>query len=199
LLTELSSLVRTATDALEGYEYTRALDRTETFFWSFCDDYLELVKSRRYGDQGPEGAQSANAAMQVTLSALLRLFAPYVPFVAEEAWSWWHTGSVHQAAWPEAGEIDALIGAGPATTGVLAVAVEVLASVRRAKSEAKVGLKAAVAAAEVRDTPERLAALALVEADVRAAGNIQTLPVAPAEAFTVTVTFAPAGSGGERA
>ena len=70
------------------------------FFWDFCDDYLELVKSRRYGDFGAEGAASANSAMLVALSTLLRLFAPFLPFVTEEVWSWWQPGSVHRATWP---------------------------------------------------------------------------------------------------
>jgi valyl-tRNA synthetase len=193
LLARVAELVTEATTALDSYEYTRALDRTESFFWSFCDDYLELVKARRYGDHGPEGAQSANAAMRATLAVLTRLFAPYLPFVTDEVWSWWQTGSVHTAMWPTVDEVQALQSA-PADAATLAVAVEVTAALRRAKSEAKVGMKAAIARAVVRDTAERLAALDAVRTDVCAAGNVRELVLEAAETFSTEVTFeAPAG------
>ncbi len=193
LLAGLVALIADATAALDRYEYTRALDRTESFFWSFCDDYLELVKARRYGDHGPEGAQSANAAMRATLSVLTRLLAPYLPFVTEEVWSWWQAGSVHTAAWPTVQEIHALV-AEPGDAAALAVAVDVTGALRRAKSEAKVGMKTPIARAVVADTAERLAALETVRRDVAAAGNVGELVLEDAAAFSVAVTFeAPAG------
>ncbi len=100
MLTKLAKLVDEATSDLESYNYTRALEHSEGFFWFFCDNYLELVKSRRYGDHGEAAAGSANSALLAALSTLLRLFAPFLPFVTEEVWSWWQPGSVHRATWP---------------------------------------------------------------------------------------------------
>src|ERR1041384_557283 len=134
MLSALASLVDEATTNLEGYDYARVLERTESFFWAFCDDYLELVKARRYGDFGADGAASANSAMLVALSALLRLFAPYLPFVTEEVWSWWQPGSVHRSTWPTPAEVVAPIGG--EDVGAVAVfkdAQTALADVRRIK------------------------------------------------------------------
>src|SRR5581483_11099960 len=105
MLRQLAALVREATEAFESYDYARVLQRTETFFWRFCDDYLELVKGRRYGDQGQAGAASANSALAAALSVLLRLLAPFLPFVTEEVWSWWQDGSIHTSPWPTLDEL----------------------------------------------------------------------------------------------
>ena len=171
----------------------RPLERTEAFFWSFCDDYLELVKSRAYGGQGDEGAASANRALTLALSSLLRLFAPFLPFVTEEVWSWgsgaqWPEGSVHRAGWPDAGELAAGAGGDPLA---LEVASAVLAEVRKAKTAAKASMRADVARTVVRDSPDRLAALAQVEADVRDAGRIAELVAEEAGSFSVEVELIP--------
>jgi valyl-tRNA synthetase len=190
MLTELAAIVDEATASLEEYEYTRVLDRTESFFWGFCDNYLELVKSRRYGDLGEEGAQSANRAMQAALSVMLRLFAPYLPFVTEEVWSWWHTGSIHTAPWPSSADLAQIAAPDPAAAACLKVAFDVLGEVRRAKSESKRPMKSPIARAVVRDTAERLAHLESARADVCAASYIQFLALEPAESFSVAIEFA---------
>jgi len=192
MLTELATLVDEATASLEEYEYSRVLDRTEAFFWSFCDNYLELVKSRRYGDQGEPAAQSANRAMQVAIAVIVRLFAPYLPFVTEEVWSWWHTGSIHRTAWPSSRDLAELAPPDPAAAACLTTAVSVLGEIRRAKSEAKRPLKAVVARADVRDTPDRLKRLEPARADLLAAANVQSLVLEPADEFSVTIEFAEA-------
>jgi valyl-tRNA synthetase len=194
LLTMLARVVEESTQDLDGYNYTRALERCETFFWSFCDDYLELVKGRRYGDQGAALAASANGALLSALSVMLRMFAPFLPFAAEEVWSWWRPGSVHTSRWPEAGELlSACEPRGEHEHGVRALhfASQVLGAIRKKKSEEQRGLKTAVARAVIRAPKPDLTLFADVERDLRAAGLIQQLETADSESFQVDVELAP--------
>jgi len=191
MLSRLSDVVDEATVAFEGFDYARALERTEAFFWSFCDDYLELVKTRAYGDPTQPGPASARSALALALSTLLRLLAPFLPFVTEEVWSWWQPGSVHQAPWPEPGELtDPGAGGDPA---VLEVVSEVLGQIRRAKTGAKRSMRAPVAVLTVTDGPERLAALARAEDDLRDAGGVVDLVTHQGDEATVDVVLADEG------
>jgi valyl-tRNA synthetase len=198
LLARLATIVEEATQCFEDYDYTRALERSETFFWWFCDNYLELVKGRRY-DPDPQVAASVARALRLALSTFQRLFAPFLPFVTEEVWSWWQEGSVHRAPWPRAQELLSEIdGDGPPSDGApdgrraredeaLTVTAEVLREVRKAKSEARSPMRAPVARVLVRDTSARLQALELGLGDLRAAGAIEQLEPMESEEFTVEV------------
>jgi valyl-tRNA synthetase len=167
MLAELARVVEAATKAFDGYDYTRALEAAETFFWTFCDDYVELVKDRAYGVRGEAGAASANAALATALSVQLRLFAPFLPFVTEEVWSWWQEGSVHRAPWPTADELAGGAGGDPALLASVGLA---LSELRKAKSERKVSMRTELASAAV-SGPGVAAAAAAVD-DLRAAGRV---------------------------
>ncbi|MFQ1000778.1 valine--tRNA ligase [Modestobacter sp. SSW1-42] len=170
LLASLAQVVEEATAAMEAYNYTRALEVAETFFWSFCDDYVELVKTRAY--QTDAAAVSAQATLALALSVQLRLFAPVLPFVTEEVWSWWQSGSVHRALWPTASELPT-----GGDTAVPVVAADALAAVRKAKSEAKQSMRADVASATVTAPAAQVPLVEAVRPDLVAAGRIAELTV----------------------
>ena len=184
MLGGLANLVEEATKAFEGYDYARALERTEAFFWSWCDDYLELAKDRAYAG-GPRGA-SATTALRTALAVLLRLFAPALPFVTEEVWSWWQRGSVHRAVWPTP---DGLRVHGPIDLTVFTTATQILSQVRKAKSTAKASLKAPVARIVIRDSHERVRALQRAVCDLKAAGSIADVDIDVGQP-SVSVEFA---------
>ena len=116
-----------------SYDYSRALDAIETFFWHFCDDYVELVKGRAY-----TGDASAKAALATALSTLQRLLAPFLAFATEEVWSWWQDGL---GAPPAVAARRSALGGDPL---VFDVAADALAQVRKAKTEAKRSLRTTV-------------------------------------------------------
>jgi valyl-tRNA synthetase len=177
MLTELSTVVDAATAALDRYDHTTALDATERFFWTFCDDYIELVKERAYGDNA-----SARAALGTALSVLLRLFAPYLPYVTEEVWSWWREGSVHRAPWPTE-----RFHGDPA---ILATTAEALRQIRRAKSERNLSMRTEVAEAVIRGPAVDLDRIDAACKDLRAAGRlVEVTLVRAGDDLEVSCTF----------
>jgi valyl-tRNA synthetase len=189
----LAVLVDEVTRAFEEYDYARALQRTEAFFWRFCDDYLELVKGRRYGEQGAAGAGSANAALEAALSTMLRLFAPFLPFVTEEVWSWWQEGSIHRATWPSGSDLLSLVTDNSDETrdrdqAAYQWATDVLFEVRKQRSEAKQPLKVPITSVSVTAEAGVAGLMPLVEADLRAALRVQAFQTSVGEPRAIVVT-----------
>ncbi len=191
MLRRLADLVRSVTTSLEAYDYAAALRDTETFFWMFCDDYIELAKRRRAGE-GP-GAASACRASSAALATLLRLFAPFLPFVTEEVWSWWKQGSIHKAPWPDAAEIEALID--PAVSDAAFVhASEITALIRHKRSTMNLGFSIRVRAKDLTLTSIHSEVWPVIERDVLAGNNVvdATVQVVPSGALDVTLEAVPA-------
>ena len=175
MLAQLAETVAAATSAFEEYDYARALEIAERSFWNWTDDYVELVKTRAY-DDGP-AAESAHAALQLALSIYLRLFAPFLPFVTEEAWSWWRDGSVHRASWPQPEELRGVVG----EPGVLDAVSSILGEVRRAKSDAKTSMRTEVELVEVTADTETVGLAKQAEDDLLAAARAASITYADGE------------------
>jgi valyl-tRNA synthetase len=175
--------------AFDSYDHTKALELAEKFFWTFTDDYLELVKERAYNAEGTISASqqaSAAIALRKALHVMLRLFAPFLPFATEEVWGWWqkNAGSIHRASWPVADELTDGIDAGNA--GLLDLASIALGGVRKAKSDAKASMKAAVDSATIEAPASVLNSLRGFESDLKSVGKIQNLSYAEGPEVAMT-------------
>ena len=189
MLIALADVVKTATNAFDEYDHTKALEVAEKFFWTFTDDYLELVKERAYNADGAvtEAEQaSATIALRKALHVMLRLFAPFLPFAAEEVWGWWQktSGSIHRAAWPTVDELVTDLDLG--NQGLLELASIAVSGVRKAKTDAKVSMKAAVESAVIEAPSAVLSSLRLLESDLKSVGKIETLNYTEAEELAMT-------------
>jgi len=173
MLQRLSVVVNDATNAFETFDYARALERTESFFWWFCDDYLELVKMRAYGTT--DISASARAALQRALSVMQRLFAPHIPFATEEVWSWWKQNSIHLSQWPTVGEITGDTKHVDAAELMLDCACNVIGVIRRTKTEAKLSQRADVEYTSVSATDNQIAALKSCIGDLQNAGVVPAI------------------------
>jgi valyl-tRNA synthetase len=197
MLLRLDSVVADATTGFEGFDYARALERAEQFFWWFCDDYVELVKTRAYGSEGADddaaagdvvGTESARVALRTALSTVLRLFAPFLPFVTDEVWRWWQPGSVHAASWPvhDAARLDPA-----AADRAIDPVGEVLALVRRAKTEAKLSQRATVDRLVVSAPADARSAIEAALTDLRAAGSVRDVELVQADLLSCDIQLAP--------
>jgi valyl-tRNA synthetase len=188
LLQRLEKTVAEASAAFESYDYTKALVVTETFFWSFCDDFVELVKNRAYQQDS-----SALATLRRALDVVLALFAPFLPFVTEEVWSHSHDDSIHRSRWPDS---DALGVRPEANAAHLDAATTLLHEIRKAKSAAKVSLRTAVSELTVHASADHLHLLRAVIDDIREAGNVTKVSTLPSDnGLRIDVELEPAATG----
>ncbi len=183
MLAKLDDVIAEATTGFAAFDYARALERSEAFFWWFCDNYVELVKGRAYGSRGPDAANSALRALREALGSIQRLFAPIIPFGTEEAWSWWHDTSIHAATWPTPSGLGG-------DAGLIDPVIEALQQVRRAKTEAKQSQKAQVAALTITAPAEIHDALHAGEADLRDAGSVEKVLVTAGTELACDVNLA---------
>jgi valyl-tRNA synthetase len=199
-MAELQTLVDRATASFEEYEFGPALQATESFFWgTFTDNYLELVKGRARGELGEAAQRSAVLTLRLGMNVLLRLFAPILPNVTEEAWSWAfaeETGqpSIHRAPWPSASELP--VGAGSDTAGVFGAVCDAVAAVRKAKTVAKIGLGYDLTSATISGSAADLRLLEPVREDLRLASRAATLELRelaerPDSTFLASIAFVP--------
>ncbi|MBT1621738.1 valine--tRNA ligase [Curtobacterium flaccumfaciens pv. oortii] len=185
MLAELGAVVEQATAAFDGFDHARALEITERFFWTFCDDYLELVKERAYGtaaDATHETQASAVLALRGAIDVLLRLLAPFLPYATEEVWAWTHETSVHRASWPTAADLPT----DAAPTGLLAAVGQALIGIRGAKTSAKASQKTPVTRAVVAAPAETRALIERAAVDLAAVGRIENLSFVDGDELAVT-------------
>jgi len=185
MLAKVDDVIAEATTGFEGFDYARGLERTESFFWWFCDNYVELVKNRAYGSTDGDTA-SALRALREALSSIQRLFAPILPFATEEAWSWWNDSSIHTQPWP----VPSGLGGDAA---LIDATIDALTLVRRAKSEAKVSQRADVDSVTITAPTSLHAALDAGRGDLTAAGTIAEISIVDGgdDALTCDIAIAP--------
>ena len=191
MLSALSEVVEQAGKAFQSYDHTKALEVTETFFWNFTDDYLELVKERAYGQETtPEAQASAVLALRIALHTQLRLLAPFIPFATEEAWSWWQDGSIHRSAWPQSAELDSFTHGQSAT--MMKTASEALMGIRKAKSDQQLSMKAEITSLTINAPEEQLQELKRLEADLSSVGKIEKIAFVSGDVLSISnVSFKP--------
>ncbi len=178
LIAKLTGVIKDATKHFEAFEYANALQVTEDAFWLFCDNYVELVKARAYDEQDTIGRASAVATLNWALKTFLRLFAPAMPYITEEIWSWRFSKagsirgeSVHTTNWPVVDEVSEV--STENTENLLTLSAEILSSIHHAKSLAQKSLRWPVDKLIIKGQPSSCQAARLVSGDISRAGRLR--------------------------
>lgn len=144
-LSRLNETIKNATASFENYEYARAKSETDNFFWRiFCDNYLEIVKNRVYNGTREE-KESAFFTLYNMLFAILKLFAPFTPFITEHLYQMHFKKnekdkSIHLSEWPCVFKIKQ----GKNDDEILELLLKIISDVRQEKSKAQKSMKAEI-------------------------------------------------------
>lgn len=185
ILYKLNEVIVKATNAFEDYNYTKALEVTEEFFWDFCDNYIELIKIRSYAQEETSEVYSSLSTLYNCLTAILRLFAPFLPFVTEEIWSWFNDDSIHLSPWPTPYKLE-----DSSATEQLYDAVKwALSEIRQKKTEAKKSVKFPLKEVTIH-VPEKIGDLInLAIDDLKNASNTEIIKLVSDDSSFVEATF----------
>lgn len=173
-LGKLKSLLEKNSSNFEKYNFGQVLQDTEKFFWAnFTDSYLELVKNRAKSADSKKAA-SAVASLRLGLKYLLQSFAPFMPFITEEVWSWAfakETGfdSIHRSLWPAAEDIEGLISNTSANNAVFDVALSAFAAINRYRTEQSIARNEELKVIKLEVTQDEQKFIELIKEDLQVA------------------------------
>ncbi len=149
ILSHVNTVSQTMVNYLENYEYWLAKIEFEKFFWhDFCDNYLEIVKEKIYKPErftdGAKQKLSAQFALYKTFFAIIKMIAPYMPFITEELYQTYYAAavkekSVHILAFPN-NDVFALTQNMDATYATMETVFQIIEQVRGYKTENKLWL-----------------------------------------------------------
>ncbi|MBW2995788.1 valine--tRNA ligase [Candidatus Woesearchaeota archaeon] len=142
LLAKLNKVIKTATDYFDKFEYGKANKEINNFFWNtFCDNYLEIIKDRVYNPdkRGSAPRISAQYSLNHSLSTILKLFAPIMPFITEEIFHLYFDKkekSIHISNWPK---YDPKL-TDKKLEAAGSLAIDIIAAVRKEKADKNISL-----------------------------------------------------------
>lgn len=189
LLLQLNSVIEHGSNALEKYEHSKALSLIETFFWDFCDDYVELIKERAYN-----GSESAKITLLNCLNTLLLLFSPYLPFVTDEVFSWLNKDrSIHSQTWPKyvvknndifyeftsghKGELNKNDLSNDDTFNLFTLSKKVLEQIRKVKSTQKLSMSYELDEVNIIIEKNDVKLFDYIKSDIKSAGKINKINI----------------------
>jgi len=179
-LAKLKKQVEESARAFENYEPAQALMETEKFFWShFTDSYLELVKSRTWGEKATAEElrlkASAVHALRFGLKTFLKLFAPFLPYTTEEVWSYGfqdESKSIHHAAYPGVSDFEGIQAGDPE---VFDAAMAAQSVINQQKTVSKVSIARPVVQVSLRANSRTIERFLPAHRDVMGASKVEKI------------------------